>query len=209
MTRQLDTAELEHYAGNLHREIIFAELDFVSGALYVHNTGLGVIPWGGHDWLGLGEFGGISAIDESSDMGVQGFTLTLSGVEPALLASALDRTDYKGRDVALYVGVVDEDYQLLAPPKLATRGFMDVPTITREDGVGTISMHCERESVRLTRKLTTRISKEDHQLRHPGDTILDDMAALINKDVMWGGQRVAPRSDSNPRGGADERYETP
>lgn len=204
--RNLDPAELAQYAGGHFHEAIFAELQFVSGTLYLHD-GDGTYTWGGHEWLGLGELGGISEIDESSDLGVRGFTLTLSGVQPALLATAMDRTDYKGRPVVLYVGVLDEDAQLVATPKVLARGTMDVASIERNAKSGTIHLRCERESIRLLRKITARFSDQDHQLRFPGDKIFSLAAGLQNKDVTWGGQRITPGFGGGGSGG--ERYNDP
>lgn len=203
--RNLTPAQLTHYQGEHFRETVFAEMHFASGVMRVHDS-TGAITWGGHDWLGLGDLGAISEIEESSDLGVRTFTLTLSGVDPGLLASALDRTDYKGREVALWLGQLDAAGDLIDTPRVLARGMMDVAGIIRQDGLGQISMRCERESVRLARPLTTRMSDQDHQLRHPGDKINSHMAALINKDVQWGMSRISPPSRGPAfNGGSNER----
>lgn len=194
--RSLDAAEIAVYEGEHFIEMLFAELQFVSGTMYVHNTGLGPIDWGGHTWQGLGNFGGISRIEDSSDLGIRSFTLSLSGIDPDLISTAIDRTDYKDREAVIYLGLVDEDYALTATPKELARGFMDSVSIQRKGNVGDIMMRCEAESMRLLRGGMPRISPEDHKRRHPDDTILDRMPDLVDKDAEWGGNRIVPARGS-------------
>lgn len=205
--RSLDAAEVAVYSGEHYIEMLFAELRFVSGTLYVHNTGLGPISWGGQTWQGVGSFGGISRIEDSSDLGIRSFTLSLSGIDPVLISTAIDRTDYKDREAIVYRGLIDADYALVATPKVHARGFMDSVTIQRKADVAEILMRCEAESMRLLRGRRPRISPEDHKRRHPGDTLLDRMPDLIDKDAEWGGLRISPFGGGRP-GRLDESVRT-
>jgi hypothetical protein len=189
MARNLSAAELAHYQGDTFREIRFVELHFVSGTLYVAE-GPRPYTWGGHEWLAMGDYGGVSQLEGSTDLGIRGFTLTLSGIEPQLLASALDRTDYKGRTVVIHVGVMDDSGNLVATPKQRKRGWMDTAMVMADDGVGMIQMQCEAEAMRLMMSNTQRFSHDDHHRRHPNDMIFSLMDKLRNKDVMWGGVRL-------------------
>jgi hypothetical protein len=47
--------------------IVFVALDFPSGYLYVHN-GVGTYTFGGNDYLGVGAFGSIDTIEETTSL---------------------------------------------------------------------------------------------------------------------------------------------
>jgi hypothetical protein len=56
--------------------VSFAKLEFPSGTVYVHNS-LGTYTWGGQDWLGVGDLGSISQVEEGLDVSPYAITLTL------------------------------------------------------------------------------------------------------------------------------------
>ena len=47
--------------------VSFAKLEFPSGTVYLHNS-LGTYTWGGQDWLGVGDLGSISQVEEGLDV---------------------------------------------------------------------------------------------------------------------------------------------
>ena len=73
--------------------VTFAKLEFPSGTLYVHNS-IGTYTWGGQDWLGTGDLGEISAIEEGADVSPYKITLSLSGLDPDVSAAALTEDYY-------------------------------------------------------------------------------------------------------------------
>lgn len=205
-SRPYTSGELSHIASGEYREIVFAKLEFASGTLYVHN-GPGTYTWGSQDWLGVGDFGGISGIRESTDTGAHQVTLQLSGIDPDLVASGLDRVDYKNRGVTLYVGFLDSDYQLIADPKVVFRGIMDVATVSLDDKAGVIELRCEHELIRLVSVIPNRLSDPDHRQLYPDDLFFEHQASLINRDVTWGGQRVGPAKSTT--GGSEREGDRP
>ena len=56
--------------------VSFAKLEFPSGTVYLHNS-LGTYTWGGQDWLGVGDLGSISQVEEGLDVSPYAITLTL------------------------------------------------------------------------------------------------------------------------------------
>ena len=80
MSRSFSTSVKNALKSQTVRIVMFAELDFSSGTLYVHD-GLGTYTWGGEDWLGVGDFGSISSIEEGSEISAYSINLTLSALE--------------------------------------------------------------------------------------------------------------------------------
>ena len=68
--------------------VTFAELQFPSGTVYLHNS-IGTYTWGGHDWLGVGDLGEISQIEEGADVSPYKITLSLSGLDATISGAAL------------------------------------------------------------------------------------------------------------------------
>lgn len=185
MSRDFSSAALTQYAGEHVSERVFVYINFDSGAVRLHD-GWGDITWNSLTWNGIGDFGGISAVQEASDIGPRSVTLRLTGVDSAYVASALDRTDYKGRTVEIYVGACDADGDLVADPDLLWRGTADVASVTMDKNVAEIELQCENELADLVEPNLSRFSDEDHQLRYPGDPFFEHLPQMMNRDVKWG-----------------------
>src|SRR4051794_36384879 len=74
------------------RPAIFVAADFVDGTTYVW-SGRGPIDWNWQTWTGIGSLGSVSTIEEGANVQARGATLTLSGLDPAILAAVM--TQYK------------------------------------------------------------------------------------------------------------------
>lgn len=203
MSRDFSASALTQYASEHVSERVFVYIDFDSGAVRLHD-GWGEITWGSNAWSGLGDLGGISGISEAADIGARSVTLRLSGVDASLVASALDRTDYKGRAVDIYVGACDADGDLVADPDLLWRGKADVCSLTFDKGVAEIELSCENELADLMEPNLSRFSDEDHQLRNPGDPFFEHLAMMIDRNVKWGnysftggGDALGPGNDGS------------
>ena len=144
MSRSFSTAVKNALKSNTVRIVMFAELDFSSGILYVHD-GIGTYTWGGEDWLGVGDFGSISSIEEGSEVSPYSINLTLSALDTTMAGAALTE-DYFMRDVTVYIGILDEDDALIDTPVQVWAGFMDVMTITAgSSGGDSITLTAESE----------------------------------------------------------------
>ena len=66
MTRGLPTAVETALAQPYVSIVTFAKLEFPSGTIYVHNS-IGTYNWDSQDWLGVGDLGSISQVEEGQD----------------------------------------------------------------------------------------------------------------------------------------------
>lgn len=89
-------------------EVVFLEFDFLSGMSRAC-TREHSMEWNGVPWLGLGRVGSIEALGEGGELEARGIAMTLSGLTPGLLATALTPSEYKGRAVRMWCGQIEPD----------------------------------------------------------------------------------------------------
>lgn len=180
-----------------------------SGRVYFIHLDLAVEPffactatrtytWGGYTWLGIGEIAGISEIAEASDAAARQLTLSMSGVDAAIVEPVLSRTNYKGRAAAIYRGLIDANQNLVDDPIPVWKGRMDVGSMVWNETY-IAQMVAEPLASRLLRANVSRYSDEDHQLRYPGDRFYEFLPQMEKKDVTWGGEVVSPNTSGGTK----------
>lgn len=159
------------------------DLDFPSGHLYAHDS-VGTLVFGGHSYLGVGQFGGIQAIEEDIDVISKPLVLTLSGADPSLITSEMTE-NCQGRKVVVYVAVFNKDtMQFIDTPETAGTWRMDYAKIDIDAGKATITLNCEsrlRQSPRISLQ-----TDQDQQIAHPGDTFYNRITFIANYKSNWG-----------------------
>jgi hypothetical protein len=167
--------------------VTLAQINFLSGTLYL-NDGFGNLLWGGNTYLGLGDYGQIDAIQESTEVVAKTLVMTLSGVSPSLVTSAMTE-NYQGRVVSLFAGLLDVNaLSWIDNPELAWEGRMDFMNISIAQNAATITMSCES---RLNREsLVSRYTDTDQQIAFPGDTFFNLMWQIPLSSATWGNVNV-------------------
>lgn len=84
--------------------ILIAEILTDGGAVRVW-TGIGDLSFNGETFLGVGQFGSVTSIDETLELAARGISLTLSGIPSSLISSALQDMR-QGREITLWMGVI-------------------------------------------------------------------------------------------------------
>jgi hypothetical protein len=169
--------------------VVLVYLDWPDGAIRVH-SGVGPLSFGGHTWLGLGQFAGISAPAESVGLAQSVAQLKLIGA-PDEIDAYLD-APIRGRPGEIWFGCVSEraGNVMAGPPFRVFTGFMDAmrDTITAEGGnttrVVTIAV-ADGPSQRLA--TTIYHTDEDQRIRQPSDTAgrLVINAEARARDLTW------------------------
>ena len=80
-------------------------LDFAGGPFRAH-SGVGVIQWNGHDWLGTGNLGAISSAGESTELQPAKVQVGLSGLPPEIVGLSL-REHYQGRRAQIRLALIE------------------------------------------------------------------------------------------------------
>jgi hypothetical protein len=195
MSRGLTVEQLAAVAAGTVRPAKLVYMDFLSGAVRVW-SGVGNFVYDGNTYTGVGTFGGISETEETDNPVANGITLTLSGVPSELVATAMDRREYRGRKVRVwdvFFAVNAEDAsgggytvgELIGTPIPTFAGRMDVMTPTDTGDTSTIALACENRLIDLERPRERRRTHQD-QLERAGDSSFRYVAGLQDKEFPWG-----------------------
>lgn len=164
-------------------------LDFASETARVHQ-GFGPLRTAdGQIWSGLGELGQISDIDRAVTPGGGAPTLSLSGVDPGLIAKTLAASaEVKGRPAIILDQHYDENWTLLDAPFAVYSGLMDRMTIQDQGDTATISVSLVTLLYNRRRPAFGYLNDASQRRLHPGDTGLRDIASLVQRTRPWPNQ---------------------
>jgi hypothetical protein len=182
LTRGL-TSGVQTAIGQDARPIMLFEGQFDGGFVRFW-TGFGTLTWAGRTWTGAGTLIGISEIEENTEIVASGITVSLSGVDPALVSAVIGeaRQNMPGR---LWVGFLTAAGQVIADPYLAFRGRLDVPSITDSTESCTVSITYENILGDLLRAREVRYTDEAQKAIFPGDRGFEYVTAIQDKDIKW------------------------
>lgn len=170
--------------------VMFVLLDVPGDPLYACDAGAN-FNWDGHEWQGLGQFGSIEAVSESLEVFAQPLRLSLSGVDPDIIASAI-ASDYEGSTVRVWLGILDPDtYALLDTPEEIWSGFIDFMTVEGDQNLCTVTVDCEHELRR--QPVVSRWTDEDQRTRFSGDTFFDQLQNIPGAVAKWGARDIGYR----------------
>lgn len=198
---------------NINNAFITSSVDLVQPyfAAYLDFSGSAVRVWtgnankalsddfGGGTYLGVGTFGGISSVTETTEISARGLELTLSGIPSEYVSLALT-DNYRGREMALYC-VLFNTAMTATSSFTVFRGRMDQLIITDTGESSTIMVKCESRLIELNRADDVRYTEEAQKLLYPGDTGLQYVSSLADKSIYWGNS--GPGSTGNNGDGAD------
>jgi hypothetical protein len=184
MPRPMSPAYLAAISSALLRPALFVQAGFTSGPLYVW-SGMGPITWNGQVWTGIGTLGSISTIEEGSTIAAKGITLTLSGIDPALLTEVMGEFQV-GLPVIVTLGVFDQNGALIGDPVCCFSGRMDEPTIDVSGTTASIAINCENRLVEMNMAVERRYTDEDQQMDFPGDLGFQFVNGIQDAQIYWG-----------------------
>ena len=165
--------------------VTFAKLEFPSGTTYAHNS-IGTYTWGGQNWLGVGDLGEISTLEEGSEISPYKITLTLSGLDATLSGSALNE-DYYMHPVTIYLGVLNADDELIADPTVMWVGAMDQMNLTvGADGGDAIQLTAESELARFDKASNRKYTDSQLQADFSGALAFEFMPDIEGTKIRWG-----------------------
>lgn len=194
--RELTTAAKNSFFRLNFPMLILCELAFESQTIYLCNANY-TFTWGTHTelideiptevptvWLGIGTLGSIEAVAEGSALQMYGCQLTLSGVPPELISEALGYT-YQGRNAALYLAPLNDDYSFIADPVVIFKGRMDTMDIEL-GSTARITLTVESRLVDWDRPRIRRFNDEDQRSEFPTDRGFRYVDQMVQKDLPWG-----------------------
>ncbi len=162
--------------------LLAIDLSFDSGAVRLWN-GYSDLEIDGETYIGSGNLLQISDIEETGEIAARGVTMTLSGLDPAIISIALQE-NYQNRTAKIYLGAITpagdvQSYQVFG-------GRLDVMSIEESAETATIAVTAENRLIDLERPRTRRFTSEDQKSLFPGDLGLDYVNDLQDKTLDWG-----------------------
>lgn len=153
-------------------------------------TGVGPKTIGAATFSGVGGLLQIDGLEETSDLGATGTTITLSGVNDELLGYALTE-NYQGRMCRIYWGVtsVSQVVEVFS-------GYMDRMTIQDAGESSTITLTVESRLITLERPVLRRYTHMSHQATIETENYSNDdsffkwVTKLADKQIAWGRDTV-------------------
>lgn len=183
MTRDITTAAITAATGETVRLARLVNADFESGPVRVHD-GVGTLTWEDNAYAGVGNYGGVSAVEEDSELSASKVSFTLSGIDPTLISIALGE-QYQGRPITSYVAFLDEAGQIILDPVVEFQGRMDTMNLTL-GALATIELTAVDARADWDRPRIGRWNGADQQARFPGDKGLDFAEQTTEKELRWG-----------------------
>jgi hypothetical protein len=186
MSRTLGATTLSHLASDPYIiPVYFVTLEQHDATVVYYHDDVGTIPFGGHDYLGLGVFGSIDPIEETDKIEATQVKLRLSGIDPTTLDQALLRNFY-GRTAtvawALRNAVTGQIYN---DPAIQFYGRIDQMNTLYTDGEATIEVELISEAQDWSRVSGEMYSDSQLQKDYPGDLLFQYLAKISEVAVHW------------------------
>lgn len=184
MTRGLTTAARDASLAGHVRVVLLVQLDFDSGTTRVNSTER-TISWGGEDFLGAGNLGKVSPIEEGIEQQAYGLSFQLTGIPAEFVSLALSE-EAQGRAAKLWLGFFDADMVLIADPYLVFQGLIDTLDLSLGAEAAITLVAIDRRS-RWEQPLDRpRYTNADQQARFPGDLGCEFVSQMADKELLWG-----------------------
>ncbi len=184
MARGIPSAMQTAAVADVVRPVLLAKLEFASGTIRVSTADRTLVTPGGETYIGVGNFGGVDGVDEDIQLGANGVTLLLSGVDPNLISLALQE-NYQGRAATISVGLLTSAWAFVAEPTIVFSGLMDTMSVV-SGTEGRISLSCENRLAAWDRARNLRFNNQTQQIRYPGDRGLEFVEQAADREIFWG-----------------------
>lgn len=184
MPRNLGSAMLASLTSNAIRPGFLAILTFHTGVQYVW-SGVGNLVYNGNTYRGVGSLGRIGGIDETTEVRATGTTVTLSAIDPALLAECLSDIQL-GAPATIYFALFDASLNIIGAPYPLFVGTVDQPVIQIGVNEMTISLKLENRLANLQRSNARRYTAADQRKYYPNDTGFNWVELLNDMALKWG-----------------------
>lgn len=146
-------------------------------------SGLGILPWDGKDFLGVGNFGGVSDLEESEELRATGYQLSLSGIPTEMISLVLSE-DMQGQLASIWVAFLDQQHKLILDPVGPWQGRIDAPAIELGE-TSTVTITVESRMIDWERPRVERYTPADQKEKYPGDLGLDFIESMVDAEIKW------------------------
>lgn len=205
MTRSTMSAANRAEAGKAAVRLAdFIELRFPSGTVRSTTADRNVV-WGGFTWLADARYVKAAGMAEKADLNARRTSIVLAGTDSVLVNKIMtDKINFSEAD--FYTGLFDENWQLVGDPHpMAKNLLMSAPKLRLEEGSASIEISAESWTLLSSRDSVVLATPQTQRLRYPGDTGQDKVAAIMTREVQWGGVFTIPGTGGGGRPREDSR----
>ncbi len=158
-----------------------------------------------HSWLGVGNLAALESIGESTDGSASGMSAQLFKI-PAEFATDIAAQAVRGGAFEIYVGTLNETYQVVEAVQLIWKGRLDEYKIT--DGGDTLSVQVSGESraIDQRRPAIKRFTDEYQQRKFPGDKFFEYVPRMTEVTILWAQSTQNSTSDGSGWGAGGGGY---
>ncbi len=147
-------------------------------------SGFGEYSWSGYTWVGLGGLVSMSTIKETASVSAQGFSIALSGQNPATLSLALQACR-QGKVGRIWLAGFTAAGAMIADPYLLREGKLDVAGGTEDGDQAIIKVSYEDRLIDLERAREYRYTTESQRLFYPNDLGFEFVPSLQDAFDVW------------------------
>jgi hypothetical protein len=137
----------------------------------------------GETFVGLGNLGSISGLDEGSELNPAEYEVTLSGIADEILQAASSMA-YLNHPATVWMMLLDENHQTIGEPMIWSKGLTDGAQISYGKS-SVVSIQVRNRLVDWQRPRVERYTDGDQQAMHAGDKGLEFVADIASKEVEW------------------------
>lgn len=183
MARGISYAFESELANGSYTYAIGLDIEFDNGNQRITNH-MKNVGEGGNVYYSLGSLLSVSSLNENTDLGISGLTVTLSGADTAIVSS-MQTTEIQGAPVNAKLFILGNQSTILYS-HLYFKGVIDNMTYTQNGGSVTISLNCENFLVRFADRVNRRYTNADQKIQYPSDKGLEFVEDISEKVVIWG-----------------------
>lgn len=185
MPRPMSPAMLTALEASILYPAIFVSIGFASTTAYIW-SGIGPITWNGNTFSGVGDLGQITVIEEASSVNAKGLALTLSGVDPTMVADAIQENQL-GLPVTIWLALYTAaGGSIISSPLVSWQGRTDQPEIMLSGEEAIITLRCESRLMDMDIAPDRRYTLEDSQLVTPGELGFQFVTQIQEIAINWG-----------------------
>lgn len=188
MTQLFSNSILAELEKDTPRLVVAVEILYTSTPVRAH-TGVGTYVIDGQDYIGVGQLGDISAIPQTSKSSPSNVDLTMSGLDPTLVAQTLNERS-QGRKAKIMLCSIGEDESITSVSVLFS-GRVSSQTYTYGKKTSVVVQLVDRFAD-WERAGTKRFDYESHLARYPGDRIFKYLSQMASLPIYWGSKKDAP-----------------
>ena len=152
-----------------------------------------ILIWSGIDdivinsetYTGAGSLLSISNVEETLELKSNGLAVALSGMDSEVVTLAMTE-NYQNRPLTLYLGYIMGGTNEVAGTLTLFKGRMTSLVVNDTPEGSTVTIDAENRLIDLDRPSNLRYTKESQNFLHSGDTSLNRVASLQDKQIIWG-----------------------